>query len=162
MFGIPWSTVVVISWVWEVGCVISINLSVIWCNMVWWAIPQTCGAAPSWSFRVYDHLRVSGYVSQHVPITGLAIVLPTATNINKVKLALGSSPFFDVQSQPHLKIWWLWKLKFNLNCKLCDKWLYHPSILKQFRSKYFRKQKQQTLADVNSGILRSNFKHRWL
>lgn len=104
--------------IWEVGCVVFIDFSIIWSNVVSRAISLSCGAAPSRGIRVYDHLGVPGYISGDISIARFAIVLPTTTNVNKVKLALGSSPFFDIQSQPHLKIWPLRKLKGNLNCKL--------------------------------------------
>ncbi|KAF7804970.1 protein RADIALIS-like 3 [Senna tora] len=76
-----WGTVIVISRVWEIGSVVSVDFSVVWSDMKGWAIYQTGGTTPSWSFGVYYHLTVSSNISKHVSITRIPIVLPAASYV---------------------------------------------------------------------------------
>lgn len=82
IFGITWTTVIVISPVGEVGSVISVYFDVVWSNVIWGTVDEIFGVAPSFGGRVDNHLTVSGNVCENISVAGCAIVLPAAAYVN--------------------------------------------------------------------------------
>jgi hypothetical protein len=65
---------------------------------------QIIWAAPACSCRIYYHFTVSCYICQNITITGVSIVLPTASYVKQIKLTVGSSSLFNIKCQLDLKV----------------------------------------------------------
>nr|GMD63934.1 hypothetical protein Iba_chr12bCG19590 [Ipomoea batatas] len=88
VLGIPRGTIIVISGVRKASCIISVDFGIIGGDVVGRAIFNMIWGTPSRSCWIDNHLTVSGDIRKHISITGITIVLPTATNINQIKLLL--------------------------------------------------------------------------
>nr|GMD72866.1 hypothetical protein Iba_chr12fCG12760 [Ipomoea batatas] len=85
VLGVPRGTIIVISGVRKVSRIISVDFGIIGGDVVGRAILNMIWGTPSRSCWIDNHLTVSGDICKHISITGITIVLPTATNINQVK-----------------------------------------------------------------------------
>ncbi|KAK4413402.1 hypothetical protein Salat_2752800 [Sesamum alatum] len=55
--------------------------------------------------------RLWNLCDKNISVTGISIVFPTTSNIKEIKLAVGTSILFNIQSQSDLEVWRLWQLQ---------------------------------------------------
>lgn len=96
MLGIAWRAIYVISLIWEVVLVRPMNSGPIWKSVIRRAWVEILRFAPWIYVRVYDHLAISSNVRRHVPVARLSIVLPTASYVHEIELALWTPSFLYV------------------------------------------------------------------
>lgn len=63
----------------------------IWERVIRWAHVEVAWVAPRGNVWVYDHLTVPGDVGGDVSVAGLTVVLPAASDVHKVELAVGAT-----------------------------------------------------------------------
>jgi len=66
--------------------------------------------APGWSLWIDNHFHITGHITVNIPITCSTIVLPTASNINQVELALRPPTSCHIQCDDNCEIWRDWHL----------------------------------------------------
>lgn len=102
--GISWAAVEMISRIRKSRCLISIYFLASRTNMIRRAGDQIIWAAPACSCWIYYHFTVSCHICQNITITGVSIVLPTASYVKEIKLTVGSSSLFNIKCQLYLKV----------------------------------------------------------
>lgn len=96
MFCISRRAVHVICAIGEVGRVSSVYSCAIRESVERRACIKVSRRAPCCCIWIQYHLAVASNISRYISITWLAVVLPTASHVHEVELALGSSTLFDI------------------------------------------------------------------
>lgn len=97
MHCISRTAVQVISWIWEPWCLIPVYFLTWSTNMIRRTRHEIVRPAPATSFRVDNHFTVSSYIGSSVAVARISIVLPTASYVKEIELAVCSTSTFNVK-----------------------------------------------------------------
>lgn len=142
MVSVVGHTVVMISRVGKVPCVISVDLRPVCSGVGGRALLKAFGGTRNRCVRVDDHLTVPRHVRCEVSITLFSIILPTTPHIQEIELAVWAPSLQNVQCELHSEVWRLRHLKkehshgpktskisiFSLYNSRIEPWHYAPII----------------------------------